>query len=331
MSLNGMRKIPQSKVAAGGRNLQQMEDIVGNGGVLKEVVHPGDGPPVPPSSSVLMHYSGYLEYSDLPFETTTNVKHPRLMKLGRDVTLIGMELGLLTMRKGEFSRFLLQPRYAYGDMGCPPFIPAAARVLFEIQLLDILDSGQVDGFVRLTAEEQNEFPLSKLMEVVNTLRTFGNRCFKQSRYEKAKERYKQAVVLLGNRAKHSDGEQEDVRAALLPLYLNLSFAALRLENPKKALKYAKIALDIDCTSTKALYRCAQAHVELRDYESAHGCLVKVQARKPFDGDVNNLLKTVTMCYKDNLDKEKDLYAKMFRGLKNPDVKMCASVAGDPCE
>ncbi|XP_061560125.1 inactive peptidyl-prolyl cis-trans isomerase FKBP6 isoform X4 [Phycodurus eques] len=141
----------------------------------------------------------------------------------------------------------------------------------------------------------------------------------------------QAVVLLGNRAKHSDGEQEDVRAALLPLYLNLSFAALRLENPKKALKYAKIALDIDCTSTKALYRCAQAHVELRDYESAHGCLVKVQARKPFDGDVNNLLKTVTMCYKDNLDKEKDLYAKMFRGLKNPDVKMCASVAGDPCE
>lgn len=43
-------------------------------------------------------------------------------------------------------------------------------------------------------EEQNECPFSKLIEVVSTLRTFGNRFFKQSRYEKAKEHYKQVKV-----------------------------------------------------------------------------------------------------------------------------------------
>lgn len=66
------------------------------------------------------------------------------------MTLAGLELGLLTMQKGEFSRFLFQPQYAYGDMGCPPLIPAAAVVLYEVQVLDFLDSGQVDDFIALS-------------------------------------------------------------------------------------------------------------------------------------------------------------------------------------
>lgn len=66
------------------------------------------------------------------------------------MTLAGLELGLLTMKKGEFSRFLLQPQYAYGEMGCPPFIPAAAVVLYEVQILDYLDSGQVDDFIAMS-------------------------------------------------------------------------------------------------------------------------------------------------------------------------------------
>ncbi|XP_077366996.1 inactive peptidyl-prolyl cis-trans isomerase FKBP6 isoform X2 [Festucalex cinctus] len=259
MPMNGLREILQAVVVEQQNQSPfdylelQMEDILGNGGILKELVHSGVGPPVPQNASVLMHYSGFLEYSDQPFETTTHLKHPPLMKLGRDVTLMGMELGLLTMRKGEFSRFLLQPHYAYGHMGCPPLIPAASRVLFEIHIVDFMDSGQVDEFVQLTLGEQNEFPVSRVMEVVDTLRSFGNRCFNQSRYEKAKERYK------------------------------------------------------------------QAYVELRDYESAHACLVKAQARKPFDSNINNLLKTVTVGYKEHLDKESDLYKKMFPGWnKTPD-------------
>lgn len=66
------------------------------------------------------------------------------------MTLLGLELGLKTMRKGEFSRFLLQPSYAYGEMGCPPLIPPAATVLYEVHLIDFLDSGQVDDFIALS-------------------------------------------------------------------------------------------------------------------------------------------------------------------------------------
>uniref|UniRef100_A0A3Q3GQ59 peptidylprolyl isomerase n=1 Tax=Kryptolebias marmoratus TaxID=37003 RepID=A0A3Q3GQ59_KRYMA len=217
------------------------------------------------------------------------------------------------MKRGEFSRFLFQPQYAYGDMGCPPFIPAAAAVLYEVQVLDYLDSAQVDDFIAMSEEEQNTIPLSTLLEVVNTLRNFGNRCFNQSRYENAKDRYKQAITLLGNREPQSKPEREKIRTAQLPLYLNLSLTELRLESPHKALKYANKALEIDSANTKALFRCGQAYLELCEYESAQGCLVSAQAKKPFDRDINNLLKKVA-CYKDSMDKEKDFYSKMFREL-----------------
>ncbi|XP_023134576.2 inactive peptidyl-prolyl cis-trans isomerase FKBP6 [Amphiprion ocellaris] len=293
----------------------QMSDVLGDGGILKEVVQPGEGPPVPQNASVLIHYSGFLEYSDQPFETTTNFRYPVMMKLGRDMTLAGLELGLLTMKKGEFCRFLLQPQYAYGDMGCPPLIPAAAVVLYEVHILDYLDSGQVDEFIAMSPEEQNVAPLSTLLEVVDTLRSFGNRCFKQSRYYNAKDRYKQAMTLLRNRETQSDSEKEKIKSALLPLYLNLSLTELRLESPNKALKYGNKALEIDSANTKALFRCGQAYLELQDYENAQSCLIAAQAKKPFDSDINTLLRKVVISYKESLDHQKDLYSKMFKSLK----------------
>lgn len=68
---------------------------------------------------------------------------------------------------------------------------------------------------------------------------------------------KQAVMLLGNRETQSDADKDRIRAALLPLYLNLSLTELRLDSPHKALKYGNKALEIDSANTKALFRCGQ--------------------------------------------------------------------------
>ena len=43
-------------------------------------------------------------------------------------------------------------------------------------------------------EEQGTAPLSTLLEVITVLRSFGNRCFQQSRYDNAKDRYKQVCL-----------------------------------------------------------------------------------------------------------------------------------------
>lgn len=75
----------------------------------------------------------------------------RFLPLLPDITLWGMELGILSMRRGELARFLFKPTYAYGTLGCPPLIPPNSTVLFEIELLDFLDSAESDKFCALSA------------------------------------------------------------------------------------------------------------------------------------------------------------------------------------
>uniref|UniRef100_A0A8C2DGD1 peptidylprolyl isomerase n=1 Tax=Cyprinus carpio TaxID=7962 RepID=A0A8C2DGD1_CYPCA len=290
----------------------QMQDILGDGGILKEVVHAGEGPPVPKHASVSIHFSGFLEYSDTPFETTSHLKYPRMMKLGRDVTLYGLELGLLTMKKGEFSRFLFKPKYAYGDLGCPPHIPPLATVLYEVQVLDFLDSAQVDEFLDLSMDEQNSVSLSTFLNVLDTQRSFGNLCFNKKHYEDARERYKQAMTLLQNRELVDDEEKQRLEEMKLPFLLNLSLTYLKLEKPQKALCYGQKALDIKLFFPLFFN---EACLEMSDYEKAQDYLTLAQAKKPFDPDINTLLKKLAFCYKDYLDKERAMCSKMFSGFK----------------
>uniref|UniRef100_A0A8C5VI74 peptidylprolyl isomerase n=1 Tax=Microcebus murinus TaxID=30608 RepID=A0A8C5VI74_MICMU len=256
---------------------QRMLDISGDRGVLKDVIREGAGDLVTPDASVL------------------------------DITLWGMELGLLSMRRGELARFLFRPNYAYGTLGCPPLIPPNATVLFEIELLDFLDSAESDKFCALSAEQQDEFPLQKVLKVAATEREFGNYLFRQNRFYNAKVRYKRALQLLHRRTAPLD-EQHLVEAAKLLVLLNLSFAYLKLDRPIMALRYGEQALLIDQKNAKALFRCGQLMTE---YQKARDFLVRAQKEQPFNHDINNELKKLASYYRDYVDKEKEMCHRMF--------------------
>ncbi|XP_047276941.1 inactive peptidyl-prolyl cis-trans isomerase FKBP6 isoform X2 [Homo sapiens] len=249
---------------------QRMLDISGDRGVLKDVIREGAGDLVAPDASVLVKYSGYLEHMDRPFDSNYFRKTPRLMKLGEDITLWGMELGLLSMRRGELARFLFKPNYAYGTLGCPPLIPPNTTVLFEIELLDFLDCAESDKFCALSA----------------------------------------ALLLLRRRSAPPE-EQHLVEAAKLPVLLNLSFTYLKLDRPTIALCYGEQALIIDQKNAKALFRCGQACLLLTEYQKARDFLVRAQKEQPFNHDINNELKKLASCYRDYVDKEKEMWHRMF--------------------
>ncbi|XP_004380900.1 inactive peptidyl-prolyl cis-trans isomerase FKBP6 [Trichechus manatus latirostris] len=289
---------------------QRMLDISGDRGVLKDVLREGTGGLVTPDASVLVKYSGYLEHMDRPFDSNCFRKTPRLMKLGEDITLWGMELGLLSMRKGELARFLFKPTYAYGTLGCPPLIPPNTTVLFEIELLDFLDSAESDKFCALSAEQQDQFPLQKVLKVAATEREFGNYLFRQNRFYDAKVRYKRALLLLRRRSAPLE-EQHLVEAAKLLVLLNLSFTYLKLERPTMALRYGEQSLIIDQKNAKALFRCGQACLLMTEYQKARDFLVRAQKEQPFNHDINNELKKLASYYRDYMDKEKEMCHRMF--------------------
>ena len=68
---------PFEKMAVG------MEDLTGDRGVLKKVLEHGSGPVVPNGAMVTVHYNGYLEYSDEPYDSSRLRNQEQHFKLGR--------------------------------------------------------------------------------------------------------------------------------------------------------------------------------------------------------------------------------------------------------
>ncbi|XP_030318525.1 inactive peptidyl-prolyl cis-trans isomerase FKBP6 [Calypte anna] len=293
-----------------------LKDLTGDGGVRKEELHPGTGPTVPQDASVAVNYFGFLEDKDKPFCTHLDSKSSKLMKLGTDITLWGLEIGLLTMRKGERARFFFTPSYAYGAMGCPPLLPPNAMVMFEVELLDFLDTAESDLFFDLTAEQQESFQLEKVLKIAETERECGNYLFRKKLFRSAKDRYKRALSIL-SRSPSNEAEQHQLSTSQLLLLLNLSITCLKLGRPAQALAYGEQALKIDQRNAKALFRCGQACRCMAEYEKALEFLVKAQHIQPFNMDINEELKKLASCYRDAVEQEKETCRRMFASLSLP--------------
>ncbi|XP_075710250.1 inactive peptidyl-prolyl cis-trans isomerase FKBP6 isoform X2 [Rhinoderma darwinii] len=296
-----------------------MTDISGDGGILKVVIRAGSGENVPPDATVIMKFSGYLEHSDRAFETNCFRRYPRLMKLGEDITLYGMEVSVLTMQRGELSQFLYSPTYAYGKMGCLPLIPPSSTVLFEIEMLDFLDTAESDAFCDLPLHIQSTSSLEKVLKIAVTEKQFGNYLFKRSRFYDAKDRYKRAFSCLSCKAT-SEEETALLDAARLLVILNLSLTYLKLERPSTTLKWGEKALAIDNKNVKALFRCGQACLELREYEKSRTFLLKAQKLEPFNLEINSELKRLSSCYKEYMDVQREICVRMFASKSSTAVQ-----------
>ncbi|NXE43372.1 FKBP6 isomerase, partial [Ptilorrhoa leucosticta] len=245
-------------------------------------------------------YSGYLGNWNKLFCSNGNSKYPRLMKLGKDITLWGLEIGLLSMTKGEAALFVLAPEYAYGRRGCPPSIPPNTTVLFKVEVLDFIDSEECDAFFELTyLLDEMDFSLS-MMDLLCT------GCFSLSA---------QALSILG-RSSSSKAEQSQINASKLLLFLNLSLTYLKLERADRALKYGELALEMDQENAKALFRCGQACLYMREYSKSQDFLARAQCIQPFNRDINNELKKLARYYKEYMDTEKEMCCQMFDPLNS---------------
>ncbi|XP_051665578.1 inactive peptidyl-prolyl cis-trans isomerase FKBP6 [Manacus candei] len=232
------------------------------------------------------------------------------MKLGRDITLWGLELGLMSMARGEVARFWFSPRYAYGPRGCPPHIPPDTTVLFHVELLDFIDSEECDLFFELSDAQKDTFPLEKVLKVAATEKEFGNYFFHKQNFGVAKHRYKRALSIL-DRSCSSEAERSQINTSKVPLLLNLSLTYLKLECPERALKYGKKALEMDQGNVKALFRCGQACLCMREYNKSRDFLTRAQQIQPFNRDINNELKKWARCYQEYVETEKDMCCRMF--------------------
>lgn len=105
-------------------------------GLQYEVVKEGTGKKPSAESKVKVHYVGTL-LDGTKFDSSVDRGQPAEFPL--NAVIKGWTEGLQMMSEGSKYKFYIPYALAYGEQGRPPQIPAAATLIFEVELLQILD------------------------------------------------------------------------------------------------------------------------------------------------------------------------------------------------
>lgn len=291
-----------------------MEDIspTQDRGIMKKVLKHGIGNVVPAGSLVRVHYNGYLEFSEEPFDSSRLRGKPEKIGLGTGEQILGWEIGMGSMKKGETARFLISPAYAYGRMGCPPRIPADSSVMFEIELLNFVDRGAADEYNCSSHDIRSISNFEKMFKVAKSLREVGNEAFKHKKNSQALKSYRKAADLIEKCRLANEDEENCKKELCLILYLNACLCCLNLREYGKSAMFAKQALQIDQRNVKALFRLGKAQLLMGETERSRKSLLDAQRYDPGNKEIRNEL----LILEDHLTRhhkmEKSMYGKMFQ-------------------
>jgi FKBP-type peptidyl-prolyl cis-trans isomerase len=101
----------------------------------------GTGTTADEGDVVRVHYTGWL-YEDgvrgEQFDSSVDRGEPFMLRLGYGMVIKGWDEGLKGMQVGGRRTLLIEPELAYGERGRPPSIPPQSTLMFEVELLDVL-------------------------------------------------------------------------------------------------------------------------------------------------------------------------------------------------
>jgi len=283
-------------------------------------VKPGQGPIVPNGALVTVHYNAYLEHIDEPFDSTRLRARPFKASIGEYTILGGLEIAIKSMKKNEISQFLVQPKYAYGTMGCPPRIPENAVILYEVELLDVLDYAAATIYNKLSDEERQEAKFNLVLSAGKAEHNSGNDFFQKKLYGKAVARYTKAIDMLEKCSLKDEEEEASMQKLLLKLYLNSALCRLKLKMPVKAMTACNSALKLDEYNTKALYRKGEAKAMLSEYSAARKLYLRAKKTDPRNPSITNALKNLDEKEAKCLSYEKMMCGRMFNMTLAKDSK-----------
>jgi len=105
-------------------------------GLLVEELVAGTGPSPEPDDTVEVHYHGMLSNGTV-FDSSVDRGQTFTTALARVVRC--WQEGVTTMSVGGKSRLVCPPELGYGDAGAPPAIPGGAALVFEVELIRIVE------------------------------------------------------------------------------------------------------------------------------------------------------------------------------------------------
>jgi FKBP-type peptidyl-prolyl cis-trans isomerase len=115
------------------------EPVTSSSGLTYRDITCGDGTEAARGNSVEVTYK--LSVDGNVIETTDDHGGSYNFRIGAAQALRGLEDGVVGMKEGGVRELVVPPELGYGDDGYPLDIPPHAELTFEVELLDVVDSG----------------------------------------------------------------------------------------------------------------------------------------------------------------------------------------------
>jgi FKBP-type peptidyl-prolyl cis-trans isomerase len=108
------------------RGLPYIDEVVGNGRSPEK------------GQTVKVHYTGWLT-DGTKFDSTYDRDQPMSLKFEVGQVIKGWDLGLASMRVGGKRRLIIPAELGYGERGASDVIPPDSTLVFDVELIDVLD------------------------------------------------------------------------------------------------------------------------------------------------------------------------------------------------
>ena len=99
---------------------------------------PGDGTKIIHHSWVQIEYTGSFESGDV-FDTNVGKNRPLVVQMGMKEVIPGFEQGIIGTTKGTKRKIKIPAELAYGEKGGGDVIPPNTDLIFEFEIIDVLD------------------------------------------------------------------------------------------------------------------------------------------------------------------------------------------------
>jgi len=101
-----------------------------------EMLKPGNGAQAKAGDRVTVHYVGTLT-DGKKFDSSRDRGKGFSFTLGKGEVIKGWDQGIAGMKVGGKRRLEIEAALGYGARGFPPVIPPNAKLIFEVELLEV--------------------------------------------------------------------------------------------------------------------------------------------------------------------------------------------------
>ncbi|KAF4384448.1 hypothetical protein F8388_012719, partial [Cannabis sativa] len=272
--------------------------------VLKKTLKEGEGYERPNDGTVVqVKLTGKLHDGIVFTRKGHDDGKPYEFKINEEQVIDGLDRAVKNMKKGEVALVTIHPEYAFGSSDSSQdlaVVPANSVVYYEVELV---------SFVK--GNESWDMNTQEKIEAAGKKKEEGNALFKAGKYERASKRYEKAVGFVEYDSSFSDEEKQQAKVLKITCNLNNAACKLKLKDYKQAEKLCTKVLDLDSKNVKALYRRAQAYIQLVDLDSAEIDIKKALEIEPDNRDVKMEYKLLKEKVREYNKKDAQFYSNIF--------------------